>query len=93
MATPNRPPVAATVYHVEASVTVKLLGSDCDGKILLEVDPGHLRSEDVVALALQALADEVVEWFMPTPLRPPFRGDEGGLPPPGVIAQHQPQTD
>ena len=79
-----KPPTAKTVYHVEASVSVKLLGSDYDGKILIDVDPGHLRQEDVIILALQALVNDIVEWYMPAP----------GLPlPPGVVTQHQPQPE
>lgn len=64
MDTPETP-----IYWTEATITIKLQANENDGKSVVEIDPGHLRKEDVLALALQALADQVVEWFMPTPTR------------------------
>jgi hypothetical protein len=64
----NRP-VSVSTYRTEATVTIKLLGNDCEGKTEIQVDPGHLRSEDVVALAMKALAEQFCEWLMPTPVR------------------------
>jgi hypothetical protein len=62
-------PQTSTTYWTEATVTIKLQASENDGKSVVEIDPGHLRKEDVLALALQALTDQIVEWFMPTPIR------------------------
>lgn len=52
-------------FHVEASVTIRLLASENDGATMIQVEPGHLDRNEVIALALQILAGEVVEWFIP----------------------------
>jgi hypothetical protein len=65
---PNQP-VSVSTYRTEATVTIKLLGGECDGKVEVVVDNGHLRPEDVLALAMKALAEQFCEWLMPTPVR------------------------
>lgn len=58
----------SAVYQSVASVKITLLANEHDGSIVIDVDPGDLRREEVLAKALAALAQEIVEMVLPFPV-------------------------
>lgn len=51
---------------VEASVTIRLVGNDNHGSVLVTVEAGYLPEDHVLSLALQALANRMVDCITPT---------------------------
>jgi len=60
--------VPAAAYRPEATVTITLLSSECDGRTMVDVKHGNLNRDEVVVKALAALAQEIVEMILPFPL-------------------------
>jgi hypothetical protein len=52
---------------VEATVTIRLVGNDNHGSVLVVLDAGHLQEDHVLSLAIQALVNKLVDTITPPP--------------------------
>jgi len=60
--------VPTAAYRSQATVTITLLSSECDGQVMVDVKHGNLNRDEVVVKALAALAQEIVEMVLPFPV-------------------------